>query len=408
MTTDAAVDAGAAAARAEGRGRRHVQRDHRRRRVLDQRLRVRARQRRERRRADRATTVRCSSAASGPRASRWRSASCAAARARPSSITVSVTGAASDDDARRAARAIANSPLVKTAVHGGDPNWGRLDRRRRPLRRGVRARARASCGSADVTLFARRHARSTSARRRPPTYLQGKDIDARGRSRHRRQRSVADVDVRSQRRVRAHQRRVPDLVRWTNHGERRSMKRAALKMAVGPGRTDAVPVDARLRPGAADGVPARARRELKAARAAQPPPRAAARRPARRAAVREAVAADALDVSDRRARARRRHHRAAGGRRARRPRVDRRRRAQSRALGRRRGRPHVRAGAARGVRRRRAAAARRQRAHRRGASVPGAGRLPDAARAARHRCAAARSPSSATATTSPRRWRRRR
>jgi glutamate N-acetyltransferase/amino-acid N-acetyltransferase len=41
-------------------------------------------------------------------------------------ITVRVAGAASDEDARRAARAIANSPLVKTAVHGGDPNWGRL------------------------------------------------------------------------------------------------------------------------------------------------------------------------------------------------------------------------------------------------------------------------------------------
>lgn len=41
-------------------------------------------------------------------------------------ITVHVRGAASDPDARRAARAIANSPLVKTAVHGGDPNWGRL------------------------------------------------------------------------------------------------------------------------------------------------------------------------------------------------------------------------------------------------------------------------------------------
>jgi len=41
-------------------------------------------------------------------------------------ITVRVTGARSNDDARRAARAIANSPLVKTAVHGGDPNWGRL------------------------------------------------------------------------------------------------------------------------------------------------------------------------------------------------------------------------------------------------------------------------------------------
>jgi glutamate N-acetyltransferase/amino-acid N-acetyltransferase len=41
-------------------------------------------------------------------------------------VTVRVTGAESDADARRTARAIANSPLVKTAVHGGDPNWGRL------------------------------------------------------------------------------------------------------------------------------------------------------------------------------------------------------------------------------------------------------------------------------------------
>jgi len=41
-------------------------------------------------------------------------------------VTITVTGAASADDARRAAKAIANSPLVKTAVHGGDPNWGRL------------------------------------------------------------------------------------------------------------------------------------------------------------------------------------------------------------------------------------------------------------------------------------------
>jgi glutamate N-acetyltransferase/amino-acid N-acetyltransferase len=41
-------------------------------------------------------------------------------------IAISVTGAPSRDDAERAARTIANSPLVKTAVHGGDPNWGRL------------------------------------------------------------------------------------------------------------------------------------------------------------------------------------------------------------------------------------------------------------------------------------------
>jgi glutamate N-acetyltransferase/amino-acid N-acetyltransferase len=41
-------------------------------------------------------------------------------------VTVRVIGGTSNDDARRAARAIANSPLVKTAIHGGDPNWGRL------------------------------------------------------------------------------------------------------------------------------------------------------------------------------------------------------------------------------------------------------------------------------------------
>jgi len=37
-----------------------------------------------------------------------------------------VTGAASDAEARRAAGAIANSPLVKTAFFGEDPNWGRI------------------------------------------------------------------------------------------------------------------------------------------------------------------------------------------------------------------------------------------------------------------------------------------
>jgi glutamate N-acetyltransferase / amino-acid N-acetyltransferase len=41
-------------------------------------------------------------------------------------VTVSVTGAVSAADARKAAKAIANSLLVKTAIHGGDPNWGRL------------------------------------------------------------------------------------------------------------------------------------------------------------------------------------------------------------------------------------------------------------------------------------------
>jgi glutamate N-acetyltransferase/amino-acid N-acetyltransferase len=41
-------------------------------------------------------------------------------------ISVNVRDARSIDDARQVARTIANSPLVKTAVHGADPNWGRI------------------------------------------------------------------------------------------------------------------------------------------------------------------------------------------------------------------------------------------------------------------------------------------
>lgn len=41
-------------------------------------------------------------------------------------LEIQVTGADSDDDAHRCAMAIANSPLVKTAVAGEDPNWGRV------------------------------------------------------------------------------------------------------------------------------------------------------------------------------------------------------------------------------------------------------------------------------------------
>ncbi|MEO5705750.1 MAG: bifunctional glutamate N-acetyltransferase/amino-acid acetyltransferase ArgJ [Alteraurantiacibacter sp.] len=41
-------------------------------------------------------------------------------------IAVSVTGAVSDDSARIVGLAIANSPLVKTAIAGGDANWGRV------------------------------------------------------------------------------------------------------------------------------------------------------------------------------------------------------------------------------------------------------------------------------------------
>ena len=41
-------------------------------------------------------------------------------------VAVSVRGAASRRDALAAARSVANSPLVKTAMNGADPNWGRI------------------------------------------------------------------------------------------------------------------------------------------------------------------------------------------------------------------------------------------------------------------------------------------
>ncbi|NNE88491.1 MAG: bifunctional glutamate N-acetyltransferase/amino-acid acetyltransferase ArgJ [Silicimonas sp.] len=41
-------------------------------------------------------------------------------------VTINVRGAKNQDDARKVAFSIANSPLVKTAVAGEDPNWGRV------------------------------------------------------------------------------------------------------------------------------------------------------------------------------------------------------------------------------------------------------------------------------------------
>lgn len=41
-------------------------------------------------------------------------------------MELEVTGAKTERDAKLAAHAVATSPLVKTAIHGGDPNWGRI------------------------------------------------------------------------------------------------------------------------------------------------------------------------------------------------------------------------------------------------------------------------------------------
>jgi glutamate N-acetyltransferase/amino-acid N-acetyltransferase len=41
-------------------------------------------------------------------------------------VELEVRGTTSDEDARKIIRTVLSSPLVKTAVHGGDPNWGRI------------------------------------------------------------------------------------------------------------------------------------------------------------------------------------------------------------------------------------------------------------------------------------------
>lgn len=41
-------------------------------------------------------------------------------------VRVQVSGAKTEADAKAIARSIANSPLVKCAMHGNDPNWGRI------------------------------------------------------------------------------------------------------------------------------------------------------------------------------------------------------------------------------------------------------------------------------------------
>ncbi|MFP4106222.1 MAG: bifunctional glutamate N-acetyltransferase/amino-acid acetyltransferase ArgJ [Phycisphaerae bacterium] len=41
-------------------------------------------------------------------------------------VEINITGARSDAEAKLAAKSVADSPLLKCAVHGGDPNWGRI------------------------------------------------------------------------------------------------------------------------------------------------------------------------------------------------------------------------------------------------------------------------------------------
>jgi len=66
---------------------------------------------------------------------------------------VQVTGAASESDARLAARTVTTSNLVKTAIHGADPNWGRI--LAAAGRSGAKVdQTKASVHIADVAVFA--------------------------------------------------------------------------------------------------------------------------------------------------------------------------------------------------------------------------------------------------------------
>ena len=61
-------------------------------------------------------------------------------------VTIDVAGAANGCAAEKIARSIANSPLVKTAIAGSDPNWGRIFRRPDTREwRSIRARRISTC-----------------------------------------------------------------------------------------------------------------------------------------------------------------------------------------------------------------------------------------------------------------------
>ena len=90
-------------------------------------------------------------------------------------VSIQVTGAKEWAHAERAARTIANSLLVKTAIHGGDPNWGRLVAA--AGRSGVPFDlSRASVHIGGVVLFENGQPHDDNAEK-AAVHLSGKDID---------------------------------------------------------------------------------------------------------------------------------------------------------------------------------------------------------------------------------------
>ena len=142
---------------------------------------------------------------------------------------VTVHGDRRGDDGRRddaRPRRSRTRLLVKTAIHGGDPNWGRLDRRSRARRRGLRAVACARHHRTDRPVQGRAAARRGRAggRRVPAgarTSTWRVNLGA-GEAAS----TVWTCDL--ERRIRADQRRIPDLV--TTHAAERGRRKDFLSV----------------------------------------------------------------------------------------------------------------------------------------------------------------------------------
>jgi glutamate N-acetyltransferase/amino-acid N-acetyltransferase len=91
-------------------------------------------------------------------------------------ITVRVSGARSHAEAEAAARRVANSVLVKTAIFGGDSNWGRILQTIGAGRTALRLE-RTSVALAGVTVFRNGSSAGPAARRRAASKLSAPEVD---------------------------------------------------------------------------------------------------------------------------------------------------------------------------------------------------------------------------------------
>ncbi len=93
-------------------------------------------------------------------------------------VTVEVEGGASRAEAKRAARRIANSMLVKTALFGGDPNWGRILQTIGAERVSI-ALDRAQVRVGGVAMFRKGRAAGPAQRKRAEAALHAPEIEIR-------------------------------------------------------------------------------------------------------------------------------------------------------------------------------------------------------------------------------------